>query len=171
MPRITTPSIPPKMYRHFAIVTVLLTAGLAMFANGENREAVAAHFESRAEENELRRESYAKFGAPKVGENEDARPRTPHGWNDGNDGDFGRPMERMRRDTSSSVFPGSEMADAVEAAGYSPEYLATLSPEERELLLKGLEESGMLSEETRETRSRELAAASRRRSGAPAGND
>ncbi len=36
------PAIPvtAKMYRHFAIVTVGITACLAMFADGENREAV-----------------------------------------------------------------------------------------------------------------------------------
>ena len=38
MRRAVTPAIPPSMYRHFAIVTVALTMGLAMFADGENRE-------------------------------------------------------------------------------------------------------------------------------------
>ena len=42
MRRAVTPAIPPSMYRHFAIVTLALTTGLAMFAQGENREAQAA---------------------------------------------------------------------------------------------------------------------------------
>lgn len=33
--------IPPKMYRHFAVVTVLLTACIALFADGERRDAIA----------------------------------------------------------------------------------------------------------------------------------
>ena len=33
--------IPPSMYRHFAAITLALTMGLAMFANGENHQARA----------------------------------------------------------------------------------------------------------------------------------
>ena len=42
MRRTVTPSIQLSMYRHFAIVSVLLTAGLAMFVQGENGEAAKA---------------------------------------------------------------------------------------------------------------------------------
>ncbi|MFZ1742462.1 MAG: hypothetical protein WAT93_06385 [Pontixanthobacter sp.] len=37
-----------KMYKHFAIVTVALTAGMALFADGEKREAVAQGIETAA---------------------------------------------------------------------------------------------------------------------------
>lgn len=36
-----------KMYRHFAIATVLITGCLAMFADGENREAMANTIEAQ----------------------------------------------------------------------------------------------------------------------------
>lgn len=36
-----------KMYRHFAIATVMITGCLAMFASGENREALASTIEAQ----------------------------------------------------------------------------------------------------------------------------
>lgn len=41
MRRNPTPTITPQMYRHFATLTVALTALLAFFANGESQEAAA----------------------------------------------------------------------------------------------------------------------------------
>ena len=49
MRRAVTPAIPPSMYRHFAIVTVVLTAGVAIFTESENREAHAASAVQTAE--------------------------------------------------------------------------------------------------------------------------
>jgi hypothetical protein len=45
----SAPIIPvnAKMYRHFAIATVLITGTLAMFASGENREAMSDHLAAR----------------------------------------------------------------------------------------------------------------------------
>jgi hypothetical protein len=43
MRRASNPSITPQMYRHFAVVTVILTATMAFFASGENDQAAAAH--------------------------------------------------------------------------------------------------------------------------------
>jgi hypothetical protein len=152
------------MYRHFALVTMLLTAVVAMFASGENRKAVTAHVEKQTEENELRRESYARFGAPKIG----GSPAPTAGSFADDVGEFGRPMDNPRGGLSSSVMARQERA---EAAGYSPEYLASLNQAERELLLSGLEENGLLTEQARADRGAALAAASSRRSGAPANSD
>jgi hypothetical protein len=164
MRRAATPAIPQKMYRHFALVTVLLTAVMAMFASGENRNAATAHIETQTAENEVRRESQARFGAPKIG---GSPAPTVRNFPD-DIGEFGRPMDNPRESLSGSVMARQERA---EAAGYSPEYLASLSPAEREMLLKGLEENGMLSEEVRAERGAALAAASSRRSGAPTSGD
>jgi hypothetical protein len=164
MRRAATPAIPPKMYRHFALVTVLLTAVVAMFASGENRKAVTTHIEQQTEENELRRESYARFGAPKIG----GSPAPTVGSFADDVGEFGRPMDNPSGGLSSSVMARQERA---EAAGYSPEYLASLSPAERELLLSGLEENGLLTEQARADRGAALAAASSRRSGTPTSGD
>jgi hypothetical protein len=164
MRRSRTPAIPPKMYRHFALVTVLLTAVIAMFASGENRNAVSTHIEEQTAENEQRRESYARFGAPKVG----GTPAPTAGSFADHEGEFGRPMDNPRGGLSSSVMARQYAGETV---GYSPEYLASLSPEERELLLKGLDENGLLTDEARADRGAALAAASSRRSGAPTSSD
>lgn len=51
----SAPIIPvnAKMYRHFAIATVLITGCLAMFASGENREALADTIESQQQKVEV----------------------------------------------------------------------------------------------------------------------
>ena len=51
----TAPIIPvnAKMYRHFAIATVLITGCLAMFASGENREALTETIESQQRQVEV----------------------------------------------------------------------------------------------------------------------
>jgi hypothetical protein len=165
MRRAVTPAIPPKLYRHFALVTVAITAGLAMFADGEKREVISSHIEAKQQADAVRRASYAKFGAPRLGQSS-TQPAARFADERSNDfdGGFGRPMENPHGGRSSSVVPGQELA---EAAGYSPEYVASLSPEELELLIKGLQESGMLSDESRSQAQANLTAASARRSGAP----
>lgn len=159
MRRAVTPTIPPKMYRHFAVVTVLLTAAVAMFAGGENRKAVAAQVEN-AEENGSQVES-----APALATRSGDNPAPVVGSFGSDDGIvFGQPMDNPLGGLSSSVFA---KLDGAEAAGYPPDYLASLTPAERELLIKGLEENGLLTDEARADRGAALESASRRRSGAP----
>ncbi len=49
MPR-AAPTLPvnAKMYRHFAVISLALTAGLAMFADSDNREAFEDHIAENA---------------------------------------------------------------------------------------------------------------------------
>jgi len=42
MRRTPDPALSPRMYKHFAIVTVALTAAMALFANGQSEQAAAA---------------------------------------------------------------------------------------------------------------------------------
>jgi hypothetical protein len=137
MRRAVTPTVPPSMYRHFAILTVVLTAGLAMFAEGENREAQAAPAAQAV-----------KPAAPvalvtATSTNGSAQAA---GWSDveSYDSGFGGPMEGLLGGGDSSVIPDLEEGLV---PGYSPRYVASLSEEERELLLGGLQESGMLEPE------------------------
>ena len=74
-------------------------------------------------------------------------------------------MESSQAGSGSAIVPGEELA---QEAGYSAEYPESLSAEEREFLLQGLQESGMLSPDMRSNRSTALAAASSHRSGAAA---
>ena len=61
-----------KLYRHFAIATVLITGCLAMFASGENREALSQAIESQQQQAEVK-EVEAKKGIGKKGNFSDKR--------------------------------------------------------------------------------------------------
>jgi len=167
MARALTPAVPPKMYRHFAVFTIALTAGLAMFADGENREAIAARIDQQQHDAELRRASAARFGAPRIGH---ASPKPDRGFDDESlrsDHPFGQPMTTFGPQLTyrrTHVIPTDLAAQAVEA-GYSEEYLASLSEEERDRLLEGLRENHLLSPAERNRITARLDAASRRRSG------
>lgn len=107
------------MYRHFTVVTVLLTAILAMFAGGETRQSQAAP---------TARATPARPAAPTIVAADHAVPQAPGWWGveSHSDGDTA---------AASSVPPSGDGFDGTEVPGYSPEYLASLSEEERELLL------------------------------------
>ena len=150
MRRAVTPAIPPSMYRHFAIVTLALTTALAMFADGEGRQTQALHVGTPA----------ARPTAPAA--LAIAAPADTGGWGAeaGSESSFGNPIEQLVSGAS-SVIPD---LDEIVAPGYSSEYLASLSEEERELLLQGLQENGMLEPEIHSQRSADLSAASSLRS-------
>ena len=62
--RRAAPVIPvsSRLFRHFAVVTVVITAGLAMFASGENREVVTETIAKREAKNAARQAEYDKLG-------------------------------------------------------------------------------------------------------------
>jgi hypothetical protein len=115
------------MYRHFAAVTVLLTAILAMFAEGEDRRAQAAPVTRVAE----------RPATPRIVAANQAAPPAPDWW---------------EVDSSSDEGSGTVGGDGGMVAGFddsdepggSSEYPASLSEDERELLLAGMQESGVL---------------------------
>ena len=167
MVRALPSAVPPKMYRHFALVTVALTAGVAMFADGENREARATQVEERAEP------GAAPQGAAKVAEPAIARGtrRLRHRFEQEMgefDTSFGAPMDRALGSLGTYT---AEMASEVAQAGYSDAYLSSLGADERDLLFEGLAREGLLSQDERERRSAALIAASEARSGAPSADD
>ena len=149
MRRSHTPVVPPSMYRHFAVVTVLLTAILAMFAEGESRQAQAAP---------AARQAPARPAAPSIVATRQTPPSAPDWW--GVDSSSGSDNGAVTIDTGASA--GFEDLDA---PGYSSEYVASLSEDERELLIAGTHESGMTNSDDRDSRSAALAAASSHRSG------
>ena len=132
MRRTVTPVIPPSMYRHFAIITVVLTAGLAMFADGENREAQAAPATPAAK-------PAAPVTLATAAPTAKSRP-SPGWWDDEPEFDsrFGRPAE-----VAHSGGGGSEIAGVAQTQlpRRSAESAASLSEAERELLLAGLQDS------------------------------
>ena len=161
MRRAVTPAIPPSMYRHFAVMTLLLTTALAMFADGENREAHAT----------LTAKPAARPSAPAViaTASPTTTSQTAGAWDADSEGEstFGQPMQRLISGASSMI----PDLDQIVAPGYSPEYLASLSDEERQLLLQGLQDNGMLDADIQSDRAAALSAASRSRSGSASGGD
>lgn len=162
MSRASTSPIPPKMYRHFAIITIAFTALLALFAEGEKQEEITHQALRKLD----RQQAEARDGlrATLASAPVDGNAMETYDALRGNDGfgqdvAFGQPTEGAPMSGGSAV---------IVPAGYTPlseEYLATLSEEEREALLKGLEEAGMLDPKRRQELIAALDRASAVRSG------
>jgi hypothetical protein len=87
MRRNATPAITPKMYRHFAVMTVALTGLTAFFANGENDKAIAAAAATEAP-------TAVRPAARKAPPPERERAADSESWRDDGDFTFGEPMMR-----------------------------------------------------------------------------
>lgn len=152
------------MYRHFAVVTVLLTLGVAMFAEGENREAAAAQVEPR----ETVRRDETEIAKPPIARPAERRQKLHRaGGFDGFDRSFGAPMDNP---LVSLTAQAATVASAVTQTGYSDKYLASLGAEERALLIAELDKEGVGSPEERERKAAALIASSEARSGRTIGN-
>jgi len=85
-----------QMYRHFAIVTVAITLGVGVFADGENRKAVASEVRAAAP-------------APRAGPTElvrhDNRARS-FSSSDEAPGKFGQPMDVAGATAQDGIIPG-----------------------------------------------------------------
>lgn len=160
MARALFSGIPLKMYRHFAVVTILLTVVLAFVAQGENKKLASSTSASgTSSSGPWQKESAAAPVTPVKQAAPTSQSESSNGWDD-SETDFGAPM------MSAGNGFGSFMPDNVVAAnGLSEEYLATLSPDERARLQSSLAEVGIESPEDMERRNAEMLAASQRRSG------
>jgi hypothetical protein len=157
MRRVVAPAVPPKAYRHFAIVTLTVTASLAMFAEGESRERQAPP--------STRPSSAVASARATLAVSPEVEESAYEGWDGGDDSEgFGSAAGAVFGGSHSSFIPD---LDSLTAQGFPEEYLASLSEAERELLLQGLRENGMLTPQLREQRRAALEAASDRRSGTP----
>lgn len=92
--------ISPKLFRHFAGVTVAITICVAVFADGERREVVNNELEAIEARNSLRAAEAAKMGARHVGlknlkvrdEKRSYMAFAPDGPSEA-EGSFGAPMD------------------------------------------------------------------------------
>jgi hypothetical protein len=164
MVRALPSAVPPKMYRHFALVTVLLTLGVAMFADGENREVAAA----QVEQPETTRRDDSEVVKPPIADRPEHRQRSRRTSEfDGFDPSFGAPMDAQRASLASGA---AAVASAVSQTGYSDEYLASLDAQKRALLIAELEKEGLASADERERKTAALVASSEARSGRSTAN-
>lgn len=71
-----------RMYRHFAAITLAVTALVALFADGENRQAIADEVEARETRRELREQQAERPGFSRDLAAHRARPSAA-GWDSG----------------------------------------------------------------------------------------
>ena len=133
-----------NMYRHFAVITVCLTAALAMFADGESRDAVADELAAREQKAKLEKAEVEKFGKAKL---VSAPAKPSAGFDTTGSGDFGAPMDdpggggfdpgfAPRRNTTSQVGATVDYA----ALGLPKEQFDQLDPSEQEMLMREFRE-------------------------------
>lgn len=152
MAKISTPALTPKMYRHFAVITLVSTLLMAVFSDGESREAVAAEMAARQRQAELQKASQEKYGKPSLirADEESGGGGGGSGWSDSG-GDYGEPMDaagsRVQRISNFGAAParadGGYAPEAYAQYGISQAELAQLSPDERAALLARVRAGGM----------------------------
>lgn len=165
------PANPMRMYRHFAVITVALTGTMALFADGENRKAIAEEIAAREQRNELARANAEKFGKPRLVRKAPEATAGKFGPEPG--GEFGQPMDDAGGGNSGGYIP--DYADAAPPAhvpaaygyfGLSPSEWEALSEEQREELRRQVRAgSALAASEERERQIERLRAASAARAG------
>lgn len=129
--------IDPKMYRHFAILTVAISAIVAVFADGESQDAMARNQQHA----EMKQAEEAKFGKTKlVDKRDDKSPRRSAGG--GFHGEFGAPMDGSAGGGGNSSFIPANMNVGPMPIMIEPDQaaMARMTPEQRKAYLKRLEE-------------------------------
>lgn len=127
--------IDPKMYRHFAAMTVAISLCVAILADGEATEAITSEVQKRNEHAELKRADEVRSGKTRLVDN---RSNKGGGW--GSDGGrYGAPMD------GSAIGDGIDSGPAMPisaAPGYTVEVeidkraLASMTPSQRAAYLK-----------------------------------
>ncbi|MBB3861169.1 hypothetical protein GGQ88_002441 [Novosphingobium hassiacum] len=128
--------IDPKMYRHFAMLTIGLTTVFALFADGETRETMAQN----SQRAELKRADESKFGKTKLVDKRGDKPRS--NASGGFNGTFGAPMDGggSVSGNSSYIPPALALKSPPIIIEVDQAALAKMSPEQRKAYLKRLED-------------------------------
>lgn len=127
--------VSPKLYRHFAIITVVISATVAMFADGHRRDAIAEGIAKREQHAALTQQDRDKSGPRQVG----SPPPQGGSWGSDSPAGFGAPMDITTVNDASSIYSGprAPMQITVEV---DPAVLAKMTPEQKAAYLKKLEE-------------------------------
>ncbi|MCW1403109.1 hypothetical protein OKA06_12505 [Novosphingobium sp. MW5] len=78
--------VPAKMYRHFATITIMITACIALFADGERREAIGAEIREDRQRQEMRALDAQRNGPTRIGSKQDVQ--IGNGFSEETNGDF-----------------------------------------------------------------------------------
>jgi hypothetical protein len=84
------------MYRHFAIITVMLTLVLAIFADGSNRADLSDRMRTERQHQELAAADASMFGKHKLGGTNSAGRMQSHGSDGGSADDSGTQGETVK---------------------------------------------------------------------------
>ncbi|MEO5705680.1 MAG: hypothetical protein ABIT10_05990 [Alteraurantiacibacter sp.] len=167
MAQISKPAIPPKLYRNFAIITIATTACLALITSGGSDAADSPSARPTARASTAPRAS----NTPRYGE---AHFRTgstvevADGFElyEEYDESFGRGIPSQRNSAAVNAIGASELpANGSENGGFTRAYLASLSDEELDELLRQLRAGGVEDPAVRQQVMAVLEAGGRRRAG------
>ncbi|NLR38502.1 hypothetical protein [Novosphingobium sp. ERW19] len=128
--------IQPKMYRHFAVITVALSTVIAVFANGDAQEAMA-----QADNHAERQAAKARNGKAKLVDNRSSQRRSSSGQG-GYTGQFGAPMDGSGGSGGNSgIIPeGMTTGPSAIIIEVDQAALAQMTPAQRAAYLRKLEE-------------------------------
>ncbi len=167
----------PKAYRHFAVVTVAVTTLMAVFADGENREAISQTVEDHQQDQDLHRKEVERYGKPVLKMKEsDSSKGGGHFASDAETGAglaMGGGGGSYSHHRSRAGIGARVAAGAYRQQGITDEKLAKLTPGEREALLESLDEKETAPAEREVTQADldRLMAASAMRSGSEGGSE
>jgi hypothetical protein len=169
MAQLSKPAIPWKMYRHFAVATLAVTACLAIFADGGNSLSTSAADLRSEQRAEPARSRPSPVATPRYGA---ADFRAPRGYSTRADVATSSASGPRSSGRSAMFVNSSEIPSSLsENAGFTREYLDSLSDEELDELLRQLQAAGIENPATRQQALLVLETASRRRSGRPTGRE
>lgn len=159
-----TQPVTPQMYRHFAVLTIAITAAVALFADGENREAMASEIRPQT--------APAPAPTPAQITRKDGRGG---GFGGGAefDSSFGEPMDSVGSAASDGVIPNDfavtpslGLPGGVNRYGVPAHVWNTLSDaQKRDVMARHAKEQAAASSPDRAQQIDGLLAASRARSG------
>ena len=165
MAQISKPAVTTKLYRHFAVVTIVMAIALAFLTSGDDTGESSSMAGPQASASSGR-STARPVGTPAYGE---AHLVVAGGGGGGSFGSEAGPGSGgsgggMGRDTG-PINPSDLPPPNSENAGFTSAYLNSLSDEELEELLRALREGGITNDSDRRAASAVMEAASRRRSG------
>lgn len=144
--------VPAKMYRHFATITIVITACIALFADGERREAIGAEIRADQKRQEMRALDAQRNGPTRLGGTEQFNRGSGFGEESSGGGDVGsinpeqggepgspsaqfRPMGQDMTSRPPGYFdPATGLPKAGQIAPPRPKALKKVTPAEMEKL-------------------------------------
>ncbi|MDE1466860.1 hypothetical protein [Aurantiacibacter sp. D1-12] len=168
MAKLSKPPIPLKLYKHFAMATLALTATIAMFADSDQREA-------RAEQAGIEEEPVTvaeaadkvEAQAPRLIGAEEVRTRGSFGDEGG--GSYGAPTVSSWGTGGSADYARAEPAGRISVRGYDQAWIDAMSETEYRAFLEALPPE-MRNGESDADRARNFQRATESRSGHRGGN-